>query len=609
MAVIWVVFLLLVGTPEALAQEPAQPDVPTEDDGAAQARAQASSGLLGDQSQAVQDAAAAWEDAWRTTPRLVSLRDAEETGDVEVDIESRLKLLGEKTFSNREWRRYWEHQGATVEAVVGALRQGGGAGELADSLDRWVALSKDKVANQDAFFEAIELERDALEARLESTLEYKATVEEEVAEEVVDDPNPYEHRTIRIEELERQIGSQQTKRALGLAKVAYLERLLETEAILAQALSRDLELAQTELAIAKGMAGTSTAWAELWTEIADLTQGKVDKIAAESDYGRSRQRSREVELGLAKSQISFREGRISTLRDQHDQVTSWSSMMDATGQTIWLWLRNQLWKIALGLLGVYVGVKLALRAVTRGKQLIIERVDDNPDVDDDGDQRRETLADVFASVTRIAIYVVGGLIALEQIGVNTGPLLGSVAILGLAVSFGSQNLVRDVVNGFFILLENQYAVGDVVTTNGQTGTVERITIRSTWVRSYNGTLHCIPNGSISVVSNLTRNWSRSIVNLGVGYGTDLDEVERVINEVGEALYAEEDWAEHLEEAPSFVGVTELADSSVNVRLVCKTRPGQQWGVERELLRRLKVAFDAAGIEIPFPQMVIHNPAA
>jgi len=605
-------FLMMALSATTWAQEPVE-EAPTDDVEAVDPADDGPLGtdpLLGNQPEAVKEAVLEWERAWRATPRLVSLKDAEETGDVEADIETRLKLLGEKTFSNREWRRYWEQQGQTAQALVDALGSAPRPADLTTNLTKWVKLAADKVDNQDAFFEAIELERDALEARLESTLEYHAEVDEESeTEEFVEDPNPYEERSMRVDELDKKISSQQAKRALVDGKIAYLDRLLKTEEILAQALTRDLELAETELAIAKSMPTDGTAWGLLWTEIAERTRTKVNKIAAESDYGRSRQRSREVELGLSKSQLEFRDGRLAALKAEQAEVDSWSSFLDATGQTVMLWLRNQLWKIVLGLFAVYIGVRVALRAVTKGKTLIIERVDDDPDVDDDGDQRRETLADVFASVTRITIYIVGGLVAMEQIGINTGPLLGSVAILGLAVSFGSQNLVRDVVNGFFILLENQFAVGDVVTVNGQTGTVERITIRSTWMRAYNGTLHCIPNGSISLVSNMTRGWSRSIVNIGVGYSSDVDMVETIVTRVGTELFADEKWAEILDEAPAFVGVVELGDSSVVVRLACVVRPGNQWGVERELLRRLKAAFDAEGIEIPFPQIVVNKSAA
>jgi small conductance mechanosensitive channel len=234
-------------------------------------------------------------------------------------------------------------------------------------------------------------------------------------------------------------------------------------------------------------------------------------------------------------------------------------------------------------------------------------MDDDPNKSDASDQRRQTLADVFTSVAGLAVYIVAGLIALEEIGVNTGPLLGSVAILGLAVSFGSQNLVRDVVNGFFILLENQFAVGDVITISGKTGTVERVTIRSTWVRSYNGDVHVVPNGTIALVSNQTREWSRAVCDVGVGYDSDLVQVRDVVNQVGLEMKEDPAWSDVLDEAPTWVGVTELGDSSVVVRVVAKVSAGGQWGAVRELNERLKVAFDAKGIEIPFPQQVVHRP--
>jgi len=278
----------------------------------------------------------------------------------------------------------------------------------------------------------------------------------------------------------------------------------------------------------------------------------------------------------------------------------------ATWETVLDWFLHRAWRVAIALVLIVIAVRVALRITRHGVRIILERADDNPEVDDDKDQRRQTLGDVFASVARIAIFIVAGLIALEQIGVNTAPLLGSVAILGLAVSFGSQNLVRDVVNGFFILLEDQFAVGDVVTINGKTGTVQHITIRSTWVRSGTGDLHVMPNGSIGVVSNLTRGWSRAICEVGVSYDADLSHVREVIERVGQEMYASDDWQDKLEEAPQWVGVTVLGDSAVQIRCQVKVGAGEQWGAHRELNRRLKLAFDEAGIEIPYPQSVVHR---
>jgi moderate conductance mechanosensitive channel len=562
--------------------------------------------VLGNHPQAVQDAAIAWESAWRHTPRLVSLKDTEEPADVEELTELRLKLLGEKTFSNREWRTYWEQQGVAATALADALQAANGPADSIDTMRKWTELAANKVTNQDAFFKAIETEKDALEDRLESTLAIGVSGEDQASDEpLIEDPNPYEKRSQRMEDLDGQIASQQTRRLIVESEIEYVKRLLETEKILSEALATDLVLATTELGIAQGAAGDDSAWQQLWQEIAKRTEIKVDAIAGEVSYGQTRSRSREVELGLAESQIAFRDDRLTRLKADYEHVANWTSFADATWQTLLLWLQNSLWKIVLGLLAVYIGVRVSLRVLDRAKVIILERTDDNPDDDDDGDQRRQTLADVFASVAKISVYIIGGLVALEQIGINTGPLLGSVAILGLAVSFGSQNLVRDVVNGFFILLENQFAVGDVVTINGKTGGIERITIRSTWMRAGTGDLHVIPNGSITLVSNLTRGWSRSMVHVGVGYGSDLAQVEQVMNEVGATIFAEEEWAEIMEEAPAFVGVTELGDSAVTIRMQVKVDAGSQWGVTRELTRRLKEAFDEAGIDIPYPQMVTH----
>jgi len=230
--------------------------------------------------------------------------------------------------------------------------------------------------------------------------------------------------------------------------------------------------------------------------------------------------------------------------------------------------------------------------------------DDDPDHVSAAEQRANTIATVLKGVGEIVVYFVGVLIALDVVGIDTAPLLGSVAILGLALSFGSQNLVRDFVNGFFILVENQYAVGDWVKIGDHEGDVEQINIRSTRLRSVLGVLQIIPNGTITTVENMTRDWSQFRCHVSVSYDSDIDLVERICNEVGAEMYADATLKGQLEEAPAFVGVTQLADSAVVVRCQAKTQAGEQWGLEREMNRRLKKAFEEAGIEIPFPQRVV-----
>ncbi|NCG20117.1 MAG: mechanosensitive ion channel [Rhodobacterales bacterium] len=602
-------FLVCLAGP-AVAQDAPAADTPALEDEPSAAIVLGEETLLGQYSPAVQTAATTWYEAWQQTPRLVSLKAPSDTGSLQVLLEERLKLLGEKTFSNREWKTYWATQSKSSWVLSAALTASNAPADLIASVDAWTALADKKVVNQDGYFEAIELERDALEDRLEDALEAveAAAVEAEAVEEsvTIQDPNPYEARRMRLEEFENDITAQNTKRTVISSEVTFVQRLLATEEILADALQRDLALAKIELSIAESLAGSPGAWGKMWTAIEAETAIKLEKITEERDYGQTRRRSREVELGLSESQIKFRDSRIAELKADYQNEGSVGSLVQATWSTILNWLRTDLWRIVLGLFAVYIGIRMALRVVQRSTTYILEKTDDDPDNDDDGDQRRKTLADVFQSVARLTIYIVAGLIALDQIGVNTGPLLGSVAILGLAVSFGAQNLVRDVVNGFFILLENQFAVGDVVTINGKTGTVDRITIRSTWIRAYNGDLHAMPNGGIGTVTNSTRGWSRTVADIGVGYGADIDDVEKVLNQVGAEMYAEQAWMSQLEEAPSFVGVVKLGDSAVGVRMHVMVKPGSQWGAQRELYRRMKVGLDNAGIEIPFPQMVVHK---
>jgi len=589
----------------AHAQEPPPPAAEV----ATEASADDDSGvLLGRLPESAQEAARAWSKAWHAIPRLVSLQaPAEPSKDLTDQLADQLKVLGEKTFSNREWKSYWERQAKTGSALATEMRAAGAPADQIAGIEQWTELAENKVANQDKFFEALESQRDALEDRLEAALEEKSPATEQAeTEPEVEDPNPFERRRMVLADLERRITAQEQRRAMVASDITFIERQLDAEGILAVALDKDLELAETEHEIAANQAGDEDAWGLLWTEIADSSATKVERIRGEADYGRARARSRQVELGLARSQIAFRDGRIAELNSEYEKEAALGAWFTASWETFLLWLRHQAWRIGIVLVLIYVGVRLTLRLLDRVKVVILERTDDDPDVDDDRDQRRQTLADVFTSVARIVVYIVAGLLALEQIGVNTGPILGSVAILGLAISFGSQNLVRDVVNGFFILLENQYAVGDVVTVNGQTGTIERITIRSTWVRSATGDLHVVPNGSISLVSNLTRGWSKATCDIGVAYDADLGQVEGVVNRVGEEMYAEEKWKEVLEEAPVWIGVTNLGDSSVVVRTQVRVAPGSQWAVTRELNRRLKLAFDAEGIEIPFPQVVMHQ---
>jgi small-conductance mechanosensitive channel len=212
-------------------------------------------------------------------------------------------------------------------------------------------------------------------------------------------------------------------------------------------------------------------------------------------------------------------------------------------------------------------------------------------------QRAETVGALLKSVASFGIWTLAGLMALGTLGLDLGPLIAGAGIVGVAVGFGSQNLVRDFISGIFMLMEDQYGVGDVVDAGPATGTVEGVGLRTTRLRDVNGTLWHIPNGEIRRVGNRSQGWARALVDVEVAYSTDLDDATRTIERVANDLYANPHWAPRILETPEVWGVEELGPDGIRVRLVAKTRPLEQWKVARELRARLKVAFDQAGIEV------------
>ena len=207
----------------------------------------------------------------------------------------------------------------------------------------------------------------------------------------------------------------------------------------------------------------------------------------------------------------------------------------------------------------------------------IERAagDSDPSTLTAAEQRGRTLAQLLNSVGSIAIGI-GVALMILNLFIAIGPLLAGVGVAGLAISFGAQSLVKDVISGFFILLENQFAIDDIVTINDIGGRVERMTLRVVMLRDLAGVLHVIPNGSITVVSNRTRGFSRAVVDVGVAYHERIDRVIEVMRDVGRRMWEDPDWRARLVEEPSVLGVDELADSAVNVRMVLTTQPGKQF---------------------------------
>lgn len=215
--------------------------------------------------------------------------------------------------------------------------------------------------------------------------------------------------------------------------------------------------------------------------------------------------------------------------------------------------------------------------------------------------RATTLGDVTADVVTVAIWLIAIFTALGQVGVRLGPLLAGAGIVGAALGFGAQSLVKDFLSGFFILLEDQFGIGDVVKVTDQvSGAVEDVSLRVTRLRAMDGTVWFVPNGEIRYLGNLSKEWSRALVDFDVAYGEDVDEVIDVIRDVADRLRTDPEIGPKILEDVEILGVEQLAESSVKLRTYMKTLPLEQWTVMRRFRKDVKAAFDARGIEIPLP---------
>lgn len=247
--------------------------------------------------------------------------------------------------------------------------------------------------------------------------------------------------------------------------------------------------------------------------------------------------------------------------------------------------------------------------VSRAMRSLIKRIervadDGDPEFQSELEKRAHTISRILRQATTVLIWSVTTMLVLGELGVDLKPILAGAGILGLAVGFGAQTLVKDVITGFFILLENQIRVGDSITAAGCSGAVEAVNLRTTVLRDVDGKTHIIPNSAITVVTNATRDWSRALLDVGVSYKEDTDRCIAVLREVGSGLENDPVFGRKLIGAFEYQGVQALGDSAVVLRMVAKTHPQEGVNVQRELRRRVKRAFDAAGIEIPFPHVKI-----
>lgn len=219
-------------------------------------------------------------------------------------------------------------------------------------------------------------------------------------------------------------------------------------------------------------------------------------------------------------------------------------------------------------------------------------------------QRAQTLGALFRNLTTIVMLTIMVLLILAELGFNLAPLIAGAGILGVALGFGAQSLVADFLSGIFILMEDQYGVGDVVDVGDATGTVEEVQLRTTQIRSVDGVLWFVRNGEIMRVGNMSQDWSRTVLDIGIAYAADIPRAKAAMAEVGVKFAADPDHADSVLTVPEVWGVEDLAADSVVLRMVVKTHPGTQWSVARELRERIKLAFDEQGIEIPFQQRTV-----
>jgi len=258
-------------------------------------------------------------------------------------------------------------------------------------------------------------------------------------------------------------------------------------------------------------------------------------------------------------------------------------------------------KLIIILFGMWLTIKVA-RFI--GKRIKAHVEDDDPTRQSEREKRAETLVTISNTIVKIVVIAFGILMIVRELGIDIGPLLAGAGILGLAIGFGSQALVKDVVTGFFILMENQFRVGDVIKAGNHSGLVEKITLRTTILRDLNGTVHVIPNGEVGTVSNMTYIWSRAVIDIGVSYREDIDRVMDIMTQVAKGMKDDPKYGADIIEEPTLLGVNSFDESSIAIRITFKTTPLFQWAIAREYRRRLKNRFDAEKIEIPFPQRTL-----
>lgn len=319
---------------------------------------------------------------------------------------------------------------------------------------------------------------------------------------------------------------------------------------------------------------------------------KLSLLGIESEINRYRTHVAQIEAELAERENAAKlmRQRIVELREGRAAELKRAGLMTAL-------------RIAIIPLLILLSLKVLRYMTGRMRQKAAAHEDDDLT---DRRRRLETLTNVVGTSVTVLVWIIAAIYVLAALGLDVTPIIASASVMGLAIAFGAQALIKDYFSGFFILLENQYTVGDVIDLGSANGTVEHISLRVTVVRDLSGVVHYVPNGLISTVSNKTKGWSRVVMEVRIGYDQDVEKVTQVLQEVLAEMQATPKWAATILDKPDVLGVQSFGESAIDLRLLVKTLPGQQWAVSRELRARIKRRFDERGISIPVPHRVVHH---
>ncbi|WP_010421146.1 mechanosensitive ion channel family protein [Anaerophaga thermohalophila] len=270
------------------------------------------------------------------------------------------------------------------------------------------------------------------------------------------------------------------------------------------------------------------------------------------------------------------------------------------------WAITDLPGIIIMIIALIIFLRVLKFSIYRFRRILVRRAEKDEKVDTvEAEKRINTLTGIVQGAVRIALYTIFIIMLLSKFGINVGPILASAGILGLAVGFGAQELVRDYISGFFMLLEDQVRTGDVAIINGTGGVVEKIELRTITLRDLNAVVHIFQNGKINTLSNMTKEWSAMVFDIGVAYKEDVDQVMEIMKQVGDELQNDPYFGQKIIEPLEIMGLDNFGSSALIIKARLKTKPIMQWETGREYRRRLKIAFNKNNIEIPFPHTTVY----